>query len=300
MLAKKYGECVLSLFDGNNIAWPRYASMWWKEVVKLGDYGGREWFNSEVDQKVGNGLATSFWNDRWRGEKCFRLKHPRLYSVSNQKDVLVGEMREASVLGLVWRFHWRRHLFMWDKELLLSLREDLEGMVWSQDEDVWRWRLEDLGVVTVKSAYNRLEGLVLSEDRWREDENWVFKHLWKVPAPNKVVAFAWKVLLNRILRSILLCVMRYQQKIPLCVQSVLGWRKLHFISSSIVNWLCRCGGKLCRGLIASSLSPQIYLFIGNVGEVLKVLKSSKRGVGSFGLQRYGCCGKYGMITYLTG
>jgi len=39
---------------------------------------------------VGNGMSSSFWNDRWRGEKCFRLKYPRLYSVSNQKEALVG------------------------------------------------------------------------------------------------------------------------------------------------------------------------------------------------------------------
>jgi len=71
-------------------------------------------------------------------------------------------------------------------------------MVWSQEADVWRWRLEDSGVFTVKSAYISLEEVVLSEDRWREDEKGVFKCLWKIPAPSKVVAFGWKVFLNRI------------------------------------------------------------------------------------------------------
>lgn len=102
---------------------------------------------------MGNGMSTSFWNDRWRGEKCFRLKYPRLYSVSNQKEALVGELH----LGTEWRFNWRRHLFMWEEELLISLKEDVEGMVWSEEEDGMRWSLEGLGFFMVKSAYNRLE-----------------------------------------------------------------------------------------------------------------------------------------------
>lgn len=44
--------------------------------------------------------------------------------------------------------------------MLLSLREDLDGMRWSQLKDVWRWKLEDSGIFSMKLAYSRLEGLV--------------------------------------------------------------------------------------------------------------------------------------------
>jgi hypothetical protein len=110
----------------------------------------------------------------------------------------VGEMGEHLHLGTEWTFNWRRHLFMWEEELLISLKEDLDGMVWSEEEDGWRWSLEELGVFTVKSAYNRLEGFVLMEDKWRDQEKRVFESLWENPAPSKVVAFVWKVLLDRI------------------------------------------------------------------------------------------------------
>jgi len=30
---------------------------------------------------------------------------------------------------------------MWEEELLVSLKEDLEGMVWSLAEDGWKWSL---------------------------------------------------------------------------------------------------------------------------------------------------------------
>lgn len=144
---KKYGECVVNVLENSNYAWPTNSSLWWKEVVKLGDYGGPNWFNSEVKRKVGNGRSTSFWSDRQRGDKCFRLKYPRLYSISNYTEALVRDMGENVEGGSVWIFHWRRHLFMWEEELLVSLKEDLEGVVWTQDEDLWRWNLEDNGIL---------------------------------------------------------------------------------------------------------------------------------------------------------
>jgi len=38
----------------------------------------------------------------------------------------------------------------------------------------WRWTLEENGVFSVKSAYVKLEGLMLMEDLWREEEKGVF------------------------------------------------------------------------------------------------------------------------------
>lgn len=96
-----------------------------------------------------------------------------------------------------WNFVWRRRLFVWEDELLTSLLEDLEGMRLSNAVDEWRWGLEDSGVYSVKSAYLKLEGIVLSEDMWGEAEKGVFENMWKSPAPSKVIAFGWRVLLNR-------------------------------------------------------------------------------------------------------
>jgi hypothetical protein len=73
----------------------------------------------------------------------------------------VGEVGLSSEVGIEWNFNWKRHLFMWEEEVLVSLKEDLEGVRLSSHADVWRWNLEEDGVFTVKSAYNNLEGLVL-------------------------------------------------------------------------------------------------------------------------------------------
>jgi len=69
----------------------------------------------------------------------------------------------------------------------------------------------------------------LCEDLWREDEKGVFENLWKSPAPLKVVAFPWKVLLNRV-----------PTKLNLALRNVLGPEE---------NNLCA----LCNTMVESSL-----------------------------------------------
>lgn len=65
---------------------------------------------------MGNGLASSFWKDTWKGDTCFRDKYPRLFLISTQKEAKVGEVGVESDQGVVWRFTWRRHLFLWEEE----------------------------------------------------------------------------------------------------------------------------------------------------------------------------------------
>ena len=62
VLEEKYGPCIGGLLEGSDSPWPRHSSLSWKELVKIGDFGVRGWFNSQVSRKVGNGLNTSFWN----------------------------------------------------------------------------------------------------------------------------------------------------------------------------------------------------------------------------------------------
>lgn len=87
------------LLDGGSSWERRFASYWWKELVKLGDFGELNWFNSEVEQKVGNGLTSSFWNDTWRWGTCFRIKYPMLYLISTQREAMEREVRVVPDLG---------------------------------------------------------------------------------------------------------------------------------------------------------------------------------------------------------
>ena len=46
--------------------------------------------------------------------------------------------------GGMWAFNWRRQLFVSENTLLLQLLGALDGFVCRNDEDRWRWRLEDV------------------------------------------------------------------------------------------------------------------------------------------------------------
>jgi len=54
------------------------------------------------------------------------------------------------------------------------------------------------GLFTVKSAYKSLERTFVLERNLSVLENGVFQSMWKNMAPLKVVAFSWKLLLDRI------------------------------------------------------------------------------------------------------
>jgi len=80
----------------------------------------------------------------------------------------------------------------------VKLLEDLEGHVWNQGQDGWVWKREEDGAFTMKSMYKKLEDMFILEDIWNVEEKRIFEQLWKSPAPSKVVAFSWKMLLDRI------------------------------------------------------------------------------------------------------
>lgn len=58
--------------------------------------------------------------------------------------------------------------------------------------------MEDDGRFSVKSMYFKLEGAMLGEYRCPVEKMSTFKLIWKSGAPSKVMAFTWKLLLDRI------------------------------------------------------------------------------------------------------
>jgi len=105
--------------------------------------------------------------------------------------------RENAVSG-GWEFEWRRSLFVWEEEILISLKEDLEGHISGNSPIRWCWKAEEGGVFSVKSCYLKLVHLLSDEEVWSEMEKGVLDNIWKSKAPLKVVAFSWKLFLNRV------------------------------------------------------------------------------------------------------
>jgi hypothetical protein len=132
------------------------------------------------------------------GDVPLCVRFPRLFSISLQKDILIRDLRVA-VDGVVrWGWLWRRNLFAWEHHLLLDLSHQVPVVSLSVEEDVWLWGPGEGGVFSVNSAYHLLGSLFSVASGFGPNDLRVLNNIWKVPTPSKVIAFAWKVLRNRI------------------------------------------------------------------------------------------------------
>jgi len=177
VLVEKYGENVCNVMEDGGGFRLSIASRWWKDIIHLEKNGGLSWFNKEVERRVRNGENTKFWLCRWRGGVSFREKYPRLFAMLNQQEAMVADIWVLNGNLREWTFSWRRRFFVWEEQLLGNLLANLEGHVWMRELDGWAWKQEEDAVFTVKSMYDKLEGLVILENNWGVEENKVFNQL---------------------------------------------------------------------------------------------------------------------------
>ncbi|MCI31360.1 hypothetical protein A2U01_0052572, partial [Trifolium medium] len=107
-------------------------------------------------RSVGNGSSTYFWLSRWIGDAPLSLVYPRLFSLSLQKESMVGSCCAREGENWSWPFSWRRELFQWESDLVVQLRERLEVVRLSSEMDSWRWVPDSEGIFSVNSTYNHL------------------------------------------------------------------------------------------------------------------------------------------------
>lgn len=112
VLEDKYGEGVGMLGEGGGVSWPLYASNWWKDVTNLEGKEGVPWLKMEVIRKLGNGMGTRFWKEKWLAEGILGDLFPRLFAISNQHNIKVGEVWNRSGEEGSGRLTWRRDLFV--------------------------------------------------------------------------------------------------------------------------------------------------------------------------------------------
>ncbi|GAU44350.1 hypothetical protein TSUD_129240 [Trifolium subterraneum] len=199
VLVAKYGNHILNRVIWSDIRIPSLASKWWKDVCSLDKVvESKNWLGESIVRKVGNGFSTYFWSSNWIGEAPLLEVFPRLYSLSIHKDSMVRDFYVQEGGGWRWSFSWRRNLFQWEEDLVTRLREMVEPVPLSLEEDYWVWSPDPEGKFSVKSAYNFLgDELRVGEDL-EEEVALVFDNIWGSPAPSKVIAFSWQLLYDRI------------------------------------------------------------------------------------------------------
>ncbi|GAU35611.1 hypothetical protein TSUD_30280 [Trifolium subterraneum] len=132
------------------------------------------------------------------GEAPLSVVFPQLFSLSNHKDGKVNDFYELLDGSWNWSFSWRRELFQWEEDLVTQLREVLDPVVLSLEEDYWRWRPGPDGLFSVNSSYNLLVDELREEEELADERVMVFRKIWDSPAPSKVIAFSSQLLYDRI------------------------------------------------------------------------------------------------------
>jgi hypothetical protein len=94
-----------------------------------------DWFNEEVVRRVGDGANTSIWKVARRWEVSFMVKYHRFFSISTSQEATVHDLWTPNPNGGGWTFNWRRHLFVWENNLLMDLLADLDGFECGNGKD---------------------------------------------------------------------------------------------------------------------------------------------------------------------
>jgi hypothetical protein len=199
VLVAKYAEHILLDPDWSIHRLSPKASNWWKAIALLDKVvPDKSWLSDSFYRRVGNGTATLFWKSKWVGEGTLAVAFPRLFSLSNSKDCLVSDILAGGLDFHVGPFSWRRDLFLWEEERVVALKELLDSVTLSGEVDVWCWSPGEKGDFSVNSAYNFLVSEL--EDLEEGDGGLVniLGQICESPAPSKVIAFSWQLLLDRI------------------------------------------------------------------------------------------------------
>jgi len=207
ILESKYME-----INGTNHTRSCYQSWWWRDLVNFcGEGEGVGWFQQALVWNIRSGNSVRFWEDSWIVDNKLKDIYPRLFSLSVNQGMIVGQFGFWDDYGWHWNLNWRRGRFQWEsvmEEELLSILST--GVLHRGSKDFITWRGDAKGVFSVKSAYSILV------DQRNGSDNDVFKLHWKAKALPKVLITAWRILLDKIPTSKNLISRGVDTNSPLC------------------------------------------------------------------------------------
>ena len=96
--------------------------------------------------RVGNGIKTSFWEDKWLGNFSLKSIFPEMHDLAVNKQASVAEVWTQNG----WNFQFRRNFNDWEIETVTHLFGRLEAFTGTRDEhDILWWRKK------IKKAHSR-------------------------------------------------------------------------------------------------------------------------------------------------
>nr|KYP58018.1 hypothetical protein KK1_004308 [Cajanus cajan] len=160
--------------------------LWIKVVTSI--YGAMTSLN-----RRGGRRRVSRWWDSWCTTKPFCERYTRLFSIFNNKEMFMADMRVCREGEYGWNWCWRWQLFQWEQSQLSLLMLDLTCVQMNDtNDDSWKWSTDPRGLYSVKSTYY----VIVNASIFAEIS--LHKFIWCRLVPSKVSCFAWKVMLDRI------------------------------------------------------------------------------------------------------
>jgi len=105
-------ESKYMVTSGNSQVRPCNQSWWWRDLEKIcKDGNGVGWFQQAVTWNVKSGDSVRFWEDPWTNDNNLKELFPRLFSLSLNQGMTVGEIGYWDDHGWHWHLNWRRERF---------------------------------------------------------------------------------------------------------------------------------------------------------------------------------------------
>ncbi|KAK1390219.1 hypothetical protein POM88_018397 [Heracleum sosnowskyi] len=175
--------------DGNSSSgtfFPLLARKCSHDVLKASKLGIRcQLYSQNFFWKLNNGNKILFWEDYWYDKGALKCIFPKLYSLSNLKEV------EVSIFVDLWDCYehdsnvfWKRKLRSWEFDEMVTLHSIVRTIKLNPSDDILKWTQS-------KCGYSVKEGVqILQDDSLNNRVDW--EVIWKVKVPSKI-HILWKL-----------------------------------------------------------------------------------------------------------
>jgi len=127
---------------------------------------------------VNNGQSVRFWEDKWLGNFTLQHRYPRLYSLTQRKNMTVATVFSTVPLNI----SFRRGLYDDNLASWRTIVATIANTNFNENEDKFWWSLHQNKVFSVQSMYQA----IICNGQIRQD-----KLIWNLKLPLKIKFFFW-------------------------------------------------------------------------------------------------------------
>jgi hypothetical protein len=198
LLHFRYGSFAANFLLEDGKEGLKNASIWWRDIWKLGSGAEGGWFGRNISSCLGDGNDITFWKEKWFGPSPLRDAYPDLFVKTENPNVLVSQMGSWIDNSWIWSFEWKANLITTEIVAAQELLSLLHSVQPKHDErDRRKWVAHTAGFFSVKSAYSALENSPFSQANGSNSTG-IYKDLWSNNVPSKVSIFGWRLLIERL------------------------------------------------------------------------------------------------------